>query len=179
MKASPIQLHQLSFRRVSVELNVVDLDEGQRELAAQNLAFDGVLISTHVHFSPLGQEDAPGPSFLLTLQVVVNNGAADGGSASKPSPYLVNVEAGAIIRVARGAETLGDIEDIVVVNGTSLLWSAIREQVCNLTARMPLGLATLPTVHFQDLRKQQVEGATVPAKQGRARVSKPRPKVGT
>lgn len=60
-----------------------------------------------------------------------------------------------MIRVAPGAAVLGDVEDLAVVNGTSLLWSAIREQVSTLTARMPAGMVTLPTVNFQDLRKDQ------------------------
>lgn len=174
MKAAPIQLHQLSFRRVSVEVNVATLDADRPSQVDQNLAFDNVLIATHVSLLPVTKEDSEGKEFLLTLRVVIDNKVPDDGSASKPSPYLVDIEAGAIIRVAKGAETLGDIEDIVVVNGTSLLWSAIREQVCNLTARMPLGLATLPTVHFQDLRKQRAESTAPQVKQSKPRVSKSR-----
>lgn len=177
MIVAPIQLHQLSFRRVAVEIDEGCLVKGEFGQADKHFDFEGVVIATHVGFSPLDQEaGALERNFLLTLRVVVNNEAPDDGSEWKPSPYLIDIEAGGIIVVANGAEKLGNIEDIVLVNGTSMLWSAIREQVCNLTARMPLGIATLPTVHFQDLRKQRSEGAAVPAKPARPRVAKPRPK---
>lgn len=177
MKAAPIQLHQLSFRRVAVEIDVDRLDKGEFGQAENHFDFEGVVITTHVGFSPMNLEEGiVEKNFLLTLRVVIDNKAPDDGSKWKASPYLVDIEAGAVIRVAKGAEARRDIEDIVVVNGTSMLWSAIREQVSNLTARMPLGIATLPTVHFQDLRTQRSDAAAVPAKRGTARVAKPRPK---
>lgn len=176
MKAAPFQLHQLSFRRVSVELNEAGFNTDDLDEADKNLAFDGVLVATHVHFSPIEQPEGAGKSFLLILRVVIDNKAPDDGRVPKPIPYLVDIEAGAVVRVAKGAEGLSDIDDIVLVNGTSVLWSAIREQVCNLTARMPLGLATLPTVHFQDLRKQRAENTVPQVKQSKPRVSKPRAK---
>lgn len=173
MKAAPIQLHQLSFRRVSVELDVDRLNAGEFDQTDKHFAFDGVLIATNVGFTPMEQGDTQEKNFLLTLQVVIDNKVPDDGSATKPSPYLVDVEAGAIVRVANGAEVHGDVEDLALVNGTSLLWSAIREQVCNLTARMSAGLATLPTVHFQDLRKPTVATAPVQPKRSKSRATKP------
>src|SRR3546814_590361 len=173
MKASPIQLQQLSFRRVNVEFDVERHNAGELDLVDKSLAFDNVRIATHVGLAPMDQEEEPGKRFLLTLQVVIDNKIPEDGSTSKPSPYLIDIEVGAVILVAKGAEALGDMEDIVVVNGTSLLWSAIREQVCNLTARMPLGLATLPTVHFQDLRKQPPTSNPAPPKPAKPRATKP------
>ena len=41
---------------------------------------------------------------------------------------------------------------MAIVNGAGLLWSAIREQVLNLTSRMRAGPVMLPTVHFHDLK---------------------------
>ena len=64
---------------------------------------------------------------------------------------------------------LGEIEDVVVINGTSLLLSAIRVLVCSLTARLPAGLVMLPTVNFQDLRKDQQKKAVDPTPQPRKR----------
>ncbi len=178
MIVAPIQLHQLSFRRVAVEIDEGYLAKGEFGQADKHFDFEGVVIVTHVGFSPLDQEARSlEKNFLLTLRVVVNNEAPDDGSESKPSPYLVDIEAGGIIGVAKGAEKLGDIEKIVLVNGTSMLWSAIREQVSNLTARMPLGIATLPTVHFQDLRRQRVEDGAALTKKRKPRVTKPRSKT--
>jgi len=173
MKPAPFQLHQLSFRRVSVELNAAGFNTDELDEADKNLTFAGVLVATHVHFAPVEQPEIEGKSFLLILRVVIDNKASDDGREPKPIPYFVDIEAGAVVRLAKGAEKLSDIDDIVLVNGTSLLWGAIREQVCNLTARMPLGLATLPTVHFQDLRKQRAENTVPQAKSRKRRVSKP------
>lgn len=175
MKAAPIHLQQLSFRRVSVAVNEEALAGEDAEQVSQNLTFERCKISTHVHFSPVEQTDTAQSAFLVTLRVIVDDKVSD-GEESRVSPYLVDIDAGGIIGITKGAEKLDDIEDLVLVNGTSILWAAIREQVSNLTARMPLGIATLPTVHFQDLREQRSEGAAVPAKQAKPRVTKPRAK---
>ena len=102
--------------------------------------------------------------------MVIDNQAAGEGSV-RFSPYLVDIEAGALVHALPGAEALGDIEDLVVVNGTSMLWSAIREQVCNLTARMPAGQIMLPTVNFHDLKRQNRE----PERQDKAPAAGPKP----
>lgn len=169
MKAAPIQMNQLSFRRVSVELDVKRFEEGGYEKAIGSFDFENVVIATHVGFAPMEEGATPQRSFLLTLQVVINNQEDESGETTRFSPYLVDIEAGAVIRVAAGAEALGHIEDLAIVNGTSLLWSAIREQVCSLTARMPAGLATLPTVNFHDLRKDRQPKADDPAPKPRKR----------
>lgn len=58
-----------------------------------------------------------------------------------------------MVVVPKGAEQLAPPEDLAAVNGTSLLWSAVREQVLSLTSRMPAGPVMLPTMNFYDLKK--------------------------
>jgi len=161
MKPAPIQVSQISFRRISVEVDAVRISDGGSPTSDVAFDFEKVTIATHVSFSPVEEADAPGSSFFLILRVVIDNQVSDEKDA-RFSPYLVDIEAGAVVRAMPGSEKLGDVEDIVVVNGTSLLWSAIREQVCNLTARMPAGLVMLPTVNFHDLKRQQREGGLPP-----------------
>lgn len=178
MIIAPVQLHQLSFRRVSVEVDPGRFDKGELDETTKGFDFEGVVIGTHVGFSPMAPDsELPGLNFLLTLRVKIDNKGPSDDSAWRPSIYLVDIEVGAIIRVADGAEKFGDIEDLVAVNGASMLWAAIREQVCNLTARMSLGVATLPTVHFQDLRKHRPKAATAQSKSGAPRVAKTRSKT--
>lgn len=171
MKTAPIQLGQISFRRVSVELDANRFPaEGS---PSQNLSssFDRVKIATDVSFSQEDGEGVAGSSFFVALRVVIDNREKE-EEGTRFSPYLIDIEAGAVIRALPGSEVLGDIEDIVLVNGTSLLWSAIREQVCNLTARMPAGTAMLPTVNFRDLKEkkwQQSHEAEVIGKKPAAR----------
>lgn len=153
MKPSPIQLQQLSFRRISIE---ADLDrengrDGDNFRATDGeLAFEDVSIATRVAHSKV--DDAEGDYFVL-LHVIVKNAPEESDPSSRASVYSIDIEAGALIRVVEPIRARPDVLDIVIINGAALLWSAIREQVANLTARMPPGLATLPTVHFQDLKQ--------------------------
>ncbi len=156
MKTAPIQLSQLSFRRISVEIDAARIPEDGSPPTDVSFDFDGVNIATHVSFLPEEESTAAGTAFFLVLRVVIDNQASDEADLQF-SPYLVDIEAGAVVRALPGAEKLGDIQDLVVVNGASLLWSAIREQVCNLTARMPAGQVMLPTVNFHDLKRQNRE----------------------
>ena len=176
MRTAPIQLSQISFRRVSVELDAARIPEDGSTPKDVSLDFDGVNIATHVSFSPADESERSGTALFLALRVVIDN-QASAEEGVRFSPYLVDIEAGALVHALPGAEALGDIEDLVVVNGTSMLWSAIREQVCNLTARMPAGQVMLPTVNFHDLKKQnrekgeEVKAPVAKSKPGRARIA--------
>lgn len=149
MRIAPLQLGEVSFRRVSVELDVSRLPEDGS--TPGNLRCDGVAIATSVNFSQLDDSDEGEHRFFVVLRVVIDNAPTDEADV-RYSPYLVDIEAGAVVRTLPGADALGDIEDLVVVNGASMLWSAIREQVCNLTGRM-VGTMMLPTVNFLDLKR--------------------------
>lgn len=155
MKQSPIQVKPITFRRVGVEFDASRLGDDGSVPADVVLDFDSVIIRTRIGIAPQDKPDASGTHFFLTLHVIVDNQPEKPNKNTRYSPYLVNVEAGAEVLALPGAEKLDDVEDLVVVNGTSLLWSAIREQVSTLTARMPAGMAQLPTVHFHDMKKAQ------------------------
>ena len=176
MKTAPIQLSQLSFRRISVEIDAARIPEDGSPPTDVSFDFDGVNIATHVSFLPEEESTAAGTAFFLVLRVVIDNQASDEADLQF-SPYLVDIEAGAVVRALPGAEKLGDIQDLVVVNGASLLWSAIREQVCNLTARMPAGQVMLPTVNFHDLKQQNREKDTHGDAPAARPKSKQRPKT--
>lgn len=173
MRTAPIQLSQISFRRVSVELDAARIPEDGSTPTDVSFDLDRVNIATHVSFSPADESETPGTALFLALRVVIDNQAA-GEEGSRFSPYLVDIEAGALVHALPGAEALGDIEDLVVVNGTSMLWSAIREQVCTLTARMPAGQVMLPTVNFHDLKRQNREQEA----QAKAPAAKRKPRPG-
>jgi len=157
MRSAPIQLSPILFRRVSVELDAARFTDSGTPPSDAPFNFESVTIQTHVGFTPTEGATSSERSFFLTLHVVIGNEPSDNTDA-RFSPYLIDIEAGAEVRALPGTEARGDVEDLIVVNGTSLLWSAIREQVCTLTARMPAGLVMLPTVNFHDLKRQQREG---------------------
>lgn len=155
MRISPIQLVNLSFRRVSVEIDVDHMEAPSPEGFDMHGMFDGVLVKTEVSKAPLEQDDRRGKPYFLTLRVLIDNVADEGNPAQKFSPYKVDVEAGGVVILANGAEQIGDPDDLVAVNGPALLWGAVREQVANLTSRMVLGTALLPSVNFHDLKKAE------------------------
>ena len=49
-----------------------------------------------------------------------------------------------------------DKERIAVINGASLLYSAVREHLLYLTSRYPFGSIIIPTVNFNGLRKNPI-----------------------
>ena len=170
MRTAPIQLSQIAFRRVSVELDAARIPDDGSTPKDVSFDLDRVNIATEVSHFPAEEPGTPGTHLFLTLRVVIDNQPSD-ETDQRFSPYLVDIEAGAVVRALPGAEVLGDIQDLIVVNGTSLLWSAIREQVCSLTARMPAGQVMLPTVNFHDLKRQsrEQEADRTPAAKPKAR----------
>lgn len=164
MKISPLQLVHLSFRKISVEVDVAHLpSEGQTSVDEHSL-FDGVVIKSQVSKTQLQDEDARGTPYFLTFSLALDNKPDPASTRQKFSPYLLDIEVGAVVILCHGAEKLGDPEDLVAVNGPALIWGAIREQVATLTARMPAGTALLPSVNFHDLKKSALEAASEQAK---------------
>jgi hypothetical protein len=88
----------------------------------------------------------------LAFDLIVDNEGREDAEKRVLSPYLIDVRAAALVRIPPGAERLGLPRDLAAVNGASMIWSAFREQLANLTSRMPRGPAMLPTVHFHDLK---------------------------
>lgn len=151
MKPSPIQLLRLMFKHVKVELDSAQLPEQIPNPLEAVFTFDDVSIRTDVC---IGEADpqSSGQLYFLELKVVVDNEPHAEAVNQKFAPYKIDIAVEGIVLVPNGAEKLGPPEDLAVVNGTSLLWSAAREQVLSLTARMQAGPVMLPTVHFHDLK---------------------------
>lgn len=158
MNIAPIQMVDLSFRKLSVEVDF-DLVPATGEARDAHALLEGVALRTQVSCTSLDQEDQRGTPHFVTLRVQIDNQLRDGEPDQRLSPYLLDVEAGAVIILARGAERLGNPEDLIAVNGPALIWGAIREQVATMTARMPAGTAMLPSVNFHDLKKSNREKA--------------------
>jgi preprotein translocase subunit SecB len=71
------------------------------------------------------------------------------GSGNVKAPCVGTVECvGAFEVVPEWPED--KIEQLVAVNGTGLLYSSIRDMVCNITSRGPWGMIMLPTQSFVD-----------------------------
>ena len=153
MKPSPIQLLQLTFKRVHVEIDQEHAPTEPTNPLTTAFVFDGVSITTEVGLAEIDMAHERGQMYLVSLQVVIDNKADTDEPDRKFSPYRIDIEAAGIVVLSRGAEKLGSAHDLVTVNGAALLWSAIREQLLTLTSRMPAGPVMLPTVHFHDLKQ--------------------------
>lgn len=152
MNISPIQMVELSFRKLSLEVDFDHLPDGSAPRDAHSL-LRNVGMRTQVQAQRIEKDDPRGTLHFVTLRLIINNDRHEDDSDQRFSPYLIDVEAGAVVALAPGVERFGDPDDLVAVNGPAFVWSAIREQVMNLTARMPAGPALLPSVNFHDLRK--------------------------
>lgn len=152
MRAAPLQLLQLMFKRVRVELDEAHALDRPVDPVTEAFVFDGVNITTEFGISGIDANHERGHLYMTTLRVLIDNQPTDTAGDPKFCPYIVDVEVAGVILLTDRARNLGTPEDLVSVNGASLLWAAVREQVLNLTARMPAGPVTLPTVNFLDLR---------------------------
>lgn len=165
MKPSPVQLLQLTFKRVCVEIDQAHAPAEPPNPMTTVFIFDGVSITTEIGLAEVDMAHERGPMYLVSLQLLIDNQASADEPDRKFSPYRIDIEAAGIILLPKGAEKLGSPHDLVTVNGAALLWSAIREQLLTLTSRMPAGPVMLPTVHFHDLKQptaDPVETAPLP-----------------
>ncbi|SOD15994.1 protein-export chaperone SecB [Nitrosomonas ureae] len=143
MQPSPIQLKTILFRGVFVWPRSFESTEDSKIYDASKFDFEGVDIT---EFARLEQ---PSPEsfglYELIFRISIKN------ETGKKTPYLVDMEVYGSFDVS-GLD-IKSHTDMVLVNGCSILYSAIREQVFSITSRSIYGPFILPTVNFLD-RKQ-------------------------
>lgn len=154
MKPSPVQLMQLMFKHVKVELDPAHLPAEVPNPLTSVFTFDGVSLQSEVGVGESDPHHERGTVFFVELRVVVDNEPNPDISEQKYAPYKVDVAVEGVVLIPKGAEKLADPEDLAAVNGASMLWSAVREQVLTITSRMRAGPVVLPSVHFHDLKKR-------------------------
>ena len=152
MKPSPVQLLQVFFKRVQVELDGDHLPQDMPNPLNTVFTFDGIDLRTEVGFALVDDQHEQGRLYLLELQVSVDNQPQPDQPGQRFSPYRLDVAVEGVILVPQGAEQLAPPDDLASVNGAGLLWSVAREQILALTSRMRAGPVMLPTVHFHDLK---------------------------
>lgn len=157
MTPSPIQLLQLFFKHVRVEIDPDHIPPEPPNPLTSVFLFDGISIQTEFGIGEADPDHERGHMFLTTLRVIVDNKSLPKVKDQKFSPYKIDVAIDGVVAIPNGAEKLAPPEELAAVNGAALLWSAVREQVLSLTARMPAGSVMLPTVHFHDLKQKTPE----------------------
>lgn len=146
VELSPLQMKQLIYTKVRVELST-GLDEAE-QYWAPNFDLDGVEFLTEVTTAyPEEQADDP-KNFMVALRFAILNEA----EGKKRAPYTIDIHAQAWFELKPGLP-VEKREDIVRVNGASMLLGSMREVISQLTARSGFGPLIVPTLRFLPEKK--------------------------
>lgn len=163
MNISPIQMISLTFRRLQIEIDLEQWRAAPEEPTDPHALLQGVLLNTEVGCSPLPDRDGRGARHFVRVRLQVHNQLdSEAEPRPRPSPYLIDIEGGAVIAMEDEMAARPDAADLLLVNGASMIWGAMREQVAQMTSRMPAGTALLPAVNFRELTSDPAE-ADAPA----------------
>lgn len=138
IQLSPLQLMQMVFTKTRVE-TFEDAD-GLGEIWAPQFDFEGVNLLVE---NTVGQQENNTTDFLVALRVAVLNEA----DAVKKAPYTFDIAVQGVFKLAADF-TCDDRYDLVRVNGSAMLYGAIRDMLQQITACSMLGTLLLPTLHF-------------------------------
>lgn len=146
MRPSPLQLRHVIYTKVSVLPNPTGKDAKGKDIPKRAVGFDfeGVSIRSKVRTARREGQDEDPRDFLVNLEVVIDN--KDG----KPAPYGIDVGVVGVFNVLPSLAKERR-EDLVAVNGASILYGVIREIVLLLTSRFSTGALTLPSMNFEDI----------------------------
>jgi preprotein translocase subunit SecB len=127
---SPLQLRQHCFTQISLHANPTGASNGQ------------ISLDPEIWFQ---NNPANANEWLLCLRVTMKS-----TDAQKPFVYEADVAIQGIVEVHESFPTERR-EQLAVVNGLGLLYSAVRELLLMMTARSVHGLMCLPTLNFIDV----------------------------
>jgi len=146
MNRSPLQLKHYHY--TGCHLQARDLDLAQMELGDSPYpSMDNIALQPQIRLSEPEGEDDP-HDFLLTLALELREENARG------FPYTFAVEVEGVFNIDHDG-LLDERKKLVVVNGGSMLFGVIREQLLNLSARHKFGPFLLPSLNFQSLAADQ------------------------
>lgn len=154
MKASPVQLMQLMFKHVRVEMDPEHQAPQMINPLTDVFTFEGVNLSSEVGIGEADMNHERGRVYFVELRAVVDNVPNPASARQQFAPYKIDVAVEGLILIPKGAEAVADPEDLAAVNGASMLWGAVREQVTTITSRMRAGPVVMPSMNFHDLKKK-------------------------
>jgi preprotein translocase subunit SecB len=147
MHSSALQLEH--YELASLQISPVEDFDGDFE--GKYPSFDTAQFESSVDFGLAKSADDPSESLWglkLRLKCAPKEGLA--------FPYIFDVS---IVGFLSGAKLPDEKrQDLVLVNGTSLLYGALRDEVLRLTSRMRHGPLLLPTAQFHSLANTHGSG---------------------
>lgn len=158
MNKSALQLEHYTLSEISIKPN-----EGY--VAREGVpypSFNDADFNSAVEFGPASRDGAE-PGSLWGIRLSLSCQAKEGGNF----PYRFAVGIAGVLDGSGLPEA--NRSNLVLVNGTSLLYGALRDEVLRLTSRMDYGPLMLPTVQFAKLAEEAphteaVEAKSVPKK---------------
>lgn len=154
MKPSPLTLERLEFTRVHIDANPAFMEKAAIDQTPQ-LAFDfnGVTFKRTAALRYPGSEADDPKHFHCEFRLVI----AKDDQKKAVIPYEIDVEASALLTYLddglKGNERFRGVR----FSAYQMLYGAIREMVCNLTARSKFGMLQLPSADFRQAAKEDAE----------------------
>lgn len=145
MQASKLQLETYHLNRISV----IPRPDAQATALGQYADFSNVMFGSDVSLQELKAIDGPDVRQGLSLKLTAQPGE---GSTF---PYDIEMEMLGVFNADGFPEADRDV--MLLVNGASMLYGAMREMLMTITYRCMHGPVLLPSVHFVELEKDYRE----------------------
>lgn len=155
VELSPLQMKQLIYTKVRVEL-AAGLEDAQ-QYWAPNFDLDGVEFLTEVTTAYPEDQASDPVNFMVALRFAILNET----EGKKRAPYTVDIHAQGWFELKPGLP-VEKREDLVRVNGSSMILGAMREVISQLTARSGFGPLVIPTLRFLPDKKPAPAPAPAP-----------------
>lgn len=146
MLTSPIQPIEIYFEEISVLVDPAEDPEDQRLVPLDFFQWQGIKFHAKHRHEVVQEENRS--VFNLRFQFEIPN------TEGRKLAYKVKITAAGKFATLSSFESRKEEEilDLVVVNGTSILYSVIREKLLEITSRMSPGAISLPSFNFMDIR---------------------------
>lgn len=152
MEQSRLRLEHYNLQRVSL-LPVAGVEPSPLSVYAN---FDHAKMGSTVTLGVLEMDNG---ETRQTVELTLKGGPKEGGA---PFPYQFEI---GYIGIFDGRELPADKrDDLVMVNGTSMLYGIAREVLLGLTARCDMGPMMLPSVQFAQLAEHRARETAEAAK---------------
>lgn len=143
IKNNSLQLEHYHFTECSVVARDVEFDDINVE--GPYPSFANQKLNSTVNIATSEQSENPN-NFLLSLDIE----CSPDDSSSFPYKFMFRVEG--IFECNSFSDNVEERKKLVVCNGSTMLYGAVRELLLNLTSRQKYGPVLLPTTSFTNMQ---------------------------
>ena len=144
MQLSPLQLDEIRFLSTRIEPRILPDLENPGEKYEPYQFHNTKFSCTIEHVNATESDESPETKFIVAMTITLPD------EGESPPPYIIHIRCVGYFSILKSAfPDFTRRYDVGVVNGASLLYGSIREQISNITARSWYGPLILPTMSFQ------------------------------